>query len=42
MKKRSNEALALQLKIFNHKVVKAKKGSKAYNRKQKHKAKSYE
>lgn len=37
MKKRSNEAYALQLKIYQHKVVKPKKGKGSYSRKQKHK-----
>jgi stalled ribosome alternative rescue factor ArfA len=37
MKKRSAEALALQLKIYQPKKVKAKKGKGAYDRKEKHK-----
>jgi len=40
MKRRSTAAVALHLKIFHNKIVKAKRGKGSYSRKQKHKGKS--
>lgn len=40
MKKRNAIAVALHLKIFHNKIVRAKRGKGSYTRKNKHKGKS--